>query len=94
MFNVFHVARGAMSTIFVSYLPLVLLSLVLIHCYYTEGFGSKIISPLSGTLIEYLGTMFVDDMDIFVSLSELKDSITIYKEMQVSMWYCGVIYCV
>ena len=70
-----------------------MLSSVLMYCYHNEGFGSSILSPMSLTLIESLGTMFVDDTDIFVSLPELRDSFSVYKEMQASMLCWGNLLC-
>lgn len=64
-------------------------SSVLMHCYKREGYGSKGISPLSGTLINCLGTMFMDDTDIFASLTELRESFSVYKEIQSSMFCWG-----
>ena len=71
----------------------VMLSLVLIHCYHNEGYGSSILSPMSLTLIGCLGTIFVDNTDIFVSLPELRDSFSVYKEMQASMLCWGNLLC-
>ena len=34
------------------------------HCYEREGHGSSVLSPMSMTLIECLGTMCVDDSSL------------------------------
>ena len=41
-----------------------MLSSVLMHCYEREGHGSSVLSPMSMTLIECLGTMCVDDSSL------------------------------
>ena len=70
-----------------------MLSSVLMHCYEREGHGSSVLSPMSMTLIEFLGSMFVDDTDIVVSLPELRDSLAVYNEMQSSMTCWGSLLC-
>ena len=42
------------------------------HCYLRQGFGAKIVSPISGLLLEFMGEMFVDDTDLIVMRPELK----------------------
>ena len=48
---------------------------------------------MSLTLIRCLGTMFVDDTDLYVSLPKLRDSFSVYKEMQSSMLCWGNLLC-
>ena len=60
-----------------------MLSSVLMHCYEREGHGSSVLSPMSMTLIECLGTMCVDDTDKFVSLSKCPQ---VWTKLQV--WTC------
>ena len=45
-----------------------MLAAVLMHCYKRKGFGAKILSTMSAVLIECLGTIFVDDTDLFIYL--------------------------
>jgi hypothetical protein len=44
-----------------------MLSSVLMHCYEQQGFGSRIISPVSGTIIDFLGERYVDDTDLIIT---------------------------
>jgi hypothetical protein len=44
-----------------------MLSSVLMHCYKRQGFGSCIISPISGTIIDFLGEIYVDDTDLIIT---------------------------
>ena len=43
-----------------------MLSAVLMHCYRLEGFGARLLSPISRLLIEFMGTIFVDDTDLVI----------------------------
>jgi hypothetical protein len=47
-----------------------MLSSVLMHCYQCQGFGSCIISPISGAIINFLGEIYVDDMDLIIMQPE------------------------
>jgi hypothetical protein len=40
------------------------------HCYEHQGFGSRIISPISGTIIDFLGEIYVDDTDLIITRPE------------------------
>jgi hypothetical protein len=44
-----------------------MLSSVLMHCYEQQGFGLQIISPISGTIIDFLGERYVDDTDLIIT---------------------------
>ena len=70
-----------------------MLASVLFHCYTRQGFGSEMLSPLSGTLISFIGTLFVDDTDLVVYLPELKDSASVFREMQESVSEWGHLLC-
>jgi hypothetical protein len=41
------------------------------HCYKSRGFGSRIISPISGAVINFLGEIYVDDTDLIVTHPDL-----------------------
>ena len=43
-----------------------MLSSLLMHCYKQKGWGSTILSPLSGTLIHFLGKLYVDNTDLIM----------------------------
>ena len=61
---------------------------VLFHCYTRQGLGSEMVSPLSGTLIAFVGTLLVDNTDLVVYLPALKDSASVFAVMldSVSKW--------
>ena len=44
-----------------------MLSSVLMHCYERQGFGSCIISPISGAIIDFLGKIYEDDTDLNIT---------------------------
>jgi hypothetical protein len=43
-----------------------MLSTVLMHCYQRQGFGLRIISPISSAIIDFLGEIYVDDTDLII----------------------------
>ncbi len=47
-----------------------MLSSVLMHCYKQQGFGLQIISPINGTIIDFLGERYVDDTDLIITRLE------------------------
>jgi hypothetical protein len=59
-----------------------MLSSVLMHCYERQGFGLRIISPISGAIINFLGEVYVDDMDLIITWTEF----TTEKETQEGLW--------
>ena len=59
------------------------------RCYYNEGFGASITSPISGHIIECIGTLFVDNTDLYVWLPELKTAEEVWEEMQDSVLIWG-----
>jgi hypothetical protein len=44
-----------------------IISSVLAHCYQCKGFGSWIILPISGAIIDFLGGIYVDDTNLIVT---------------------------
>jgi hypothetical protein len=48
-----------------------IISSVLMHCYQRKGFGSWIILPISGAIIDFLGEIYVDDTNLIVTLPNL-----------------------
>ncbi len=44
-----------------------MLSSALMHCYERQGFGSRIISPVSGAIINFGGEIYVDDTDLIIT---------------------------
>ena len=61
---------------------------VLLRCYYHQGFGASITSPISRHVIECIGAQFVDDMNLYTYLPWLRSSHEVYLEMEksVRMW--------
>ena len=47
-----------------------MLSSVLMHCYKRQGFGSRILSPISGAIIDFLGEIYVNDTNLVVTRPE------------------------
>ena len=47
-----------------------MLSSVLMHCYRRQGFDSRILSPMSGAIIDFLGEIYVDDTDLIITRPE------------------------
>ena len=45
---------------------------VLMHCYKSHGFGSCIISPISGVAINFLGEIYVDNTNLIVTHPDLE----------------------
>ena len=66
---------------------------VLIHCYRHQGFGSSIMSPISGLLIDFIDTQFVDDTDLVCYLPELEDLADVFLKMQESLLFWGSTLC-
>ncbi len=44
-----------------------MLSLVLMHCYKRQGFGLRIMSPISGAIIYFLREIYIDNMDLIIT---------------------------
>ncbi len=44
-----------------------IISSILMHCYQHKGFGSWIILPISGAIIDFLGEIYVDDTNLIVT---------------------------
>ena len=66
-----------------------MIAAVLMHCYKREGFGASIVTPITGWIIEFLGTMFADDTDLNVMGDNLRTSEQVYREMQDSLYVWG-----
>jgi hypothetical protein len=65
-----------------------IISSILMHCYKREGFGSKILSPMSLALILFLGEMYVDDTDLTIMQPHYKSAMDVREDAQnsVDMW--------
>jgi hypothetical protein len=49
------------------------------HCYQCQGFGLRIISPISGAIINFLGEIYVDDTDLIITWPEF-DTVSCAQE--------------
>jgi hypothetical protein len=47
-----------------------MLSSVLMHCCERQGFGLRIISPISGAIIDFLGEIYVNNTDLIITQPE------------------------
>jgi hypothetical protein len=45
---------------------------VLMHCYKSCGFGARIISPISGAVINFLGEIYMDNTDLIITHPDLE----------------------
>ena len=65
-----------------------MLCAVIMRCYFHQGFGARIVSPVTGHIIECLGTNFVDNTNLCVWAPELKILVDVWKEMHalVNKW--------
>jgi hypothetical protein len=62
------------------------------HGYQRKGFGSRILSPISGAIIEFIGEIYVDDTDLIVTQPELKMETAVQEELQLAAgaWSAGL----
>jgi hypothetical protein len=65
---------------------------VLMHCYKSHGFGSRIISPISGAAIDFLSEISVDDTDLIVTHLDLETSAAILEGLHslAEAWSSGL----
>jgi hypothetical protein len=65
---------------------------VLMHCYKSRGFGSRILSPISGAAIDFLGEIYVDDTDLIVTHPDLETSAAVLESLRSSAeaWSSGL----
>jgi hypothetical protein len=48
-----------------------IISSLLMHGYQRKGFGSCILAPISGVIIDFLGKIYVDDTDLIITHPDL-----------------------
>ena len=62
------------------------------HCYKSRGFGSRIISPISGAVIDFLGEIYVDDTDLIVTHPDLETQEAVLDSLYSSaeVWSLGL----
>ncbi len=71
----------------------IMLSSLLIHCCHRQGRGSGIISPISGAITAFLGTLFFDNTDLVVYLPDLMTPLEVFNKIQESMLLWGSLLC-
>jgi hypothetical protein len=59
-----------------------MISSLLMHCYKFQGYGSRFISPISGTIIDFLGEIYVNDTDLIVTCPNLTTAAAVHKELE------------
>ena len=62
------------------------------HCYKSRGFGSRIISPISRVVIDFLGEIYVDDTDLIVTHPDLDSTAAVIESLYTSAdaWSAGL----
>jgi hypothetical protein len=69
-----------------------IISLLLMHGYQRKGFGSHILSPISGIIIDFLGKIYVDDTDLIVTCLDLVSAADVQEELRAAAgaWSTGL----
>jgi hypothetical protein len=69
-----------------------MISLLLINCYQFQGYRSRLISPISGTIIDFLGKIYINNMDLIVTRPKLTMAAAVHKELNrsASAWAAGL----
>jgi hypothetical protein len=63
-----------------------MLSSVLMHCYQRQGFGFRIISPMSGAIIDFQGEIYVNDTDLIITWPEFDTALRSQESLQAAAW--------
>jgi hypothetical protein len=65
---------------------------VLMHCYKSCGFGLRIISLISGAVIDFLGEIYVDDTDLIITHPDLETQEAVLDSLYSSAeaWLLGL----
>ncbi len=63
-----------------------MLSSVLMHCYEHQGFGLRIISHISGAIIDFLGEIYVNNMDLIITRLEFTTEKETQEGLQRAAW--------
>jgi hypothetical protein len=69
-----------------------MISSLSMHCYQFQGYGSQVIYPISGTIINFLGEIYVDDTDLIATRPNLTTAAAVHKELErsASAWAAGL----
>ncbi len=62
------------------------------HCYKSRGFGLRIISPISGAVIDFLGEIYVDNTDLIVTHPNLETQEAVLDSLYslAELWLSGL----
>jgi hypothetical protein len=62
------------------------------HCYKSQGYGSHIISPISGAVIDFLGEIYVDNTNLIVTHPNLETQKAVLEGLYSSAdaWSAGL----
>jgi hypothetical protein len=63
-----------------------MLSLVLMHSYNWQGFGSRIILPISGSVIDFLSGIYVNDTDLIITRPEFRTMLDTLEGLRMAAW--------
>ncbi len=58
-----------------------MISLLLMHCYQFQGYRFRLISPISGTIIDFLGEIYVNNTDLIVTRPVFMTAAAVHKEL-------------
>ncbi len=69
-----------------------IISSLLIHGYKRKGFGSRILSPISGVIIDFLGEIYVNDTDLIITWPDLVSSADVQDGLReaAGTWFAGL----
>ncbi len=54
------------------------------HCYKSQGYGSRIISPISCVVIDFLEEIYVDDTDLIITHPDLETQEAVLESLNLS----------
>lgn len=66
-----------------------MISFLLMHCYHRKGWGSSLISPISGSLITFLGEIYVDDTYLIIMQPHYTCAEDLWNDLQTSVMGWG-----
>jgi hypothetical protein len=56
------------------------------HSHNWQGFGSRIILPISGAIIDFLGKIYVDNTDSIITCPEFKTLLDMLEGIRTAAW--------
>jgi hypothetical protein len=59
-----------------------MISSLLMHCYKFQGFSSRFLFPISGTIIDFLEEIYVDDTNLVITCPNLTTAAAVHKELE------------